>query len=526
MIALIPALFAAAALFGGRAVAQTLDQHSFGFKFAGSTAVDVVQCGIIPLATIRLNDTVEYYGKPPYTILSFEAGGVSDRVEAGSNSSYIPWQVRHNPGARLWLTIIDSNGDYAGFPTHYITVLKGNSDSCMPKLPDNLPRITANVSESALNTCQEWGMTITGGTPPYSVQIMAEDSPVYTNVTAPDTESDRFTYANRADPGRYMIVAVSDVTGRFGYSSRPVLTRGSTNTSCPGVNSSWRRASVVEEEIAAAAKAEAERLENQKRTTIIAVVVSIVAFLILCLLSFFLWRRVVKARSGVRKGQPGFDMEPVAAFFPPPTATHQQQQQQHHEPSMTQTFHSDAPNTPFASSQHLLTRHASSRSGPMSPGSSYSQRDELPPLPVPDFDPYMLVGTTPTPANRKAAEAAAERRAALARDQSISGHSYSHSSSGGAPNSYNYYNSMPNSSAGTAPGLRRGPSSAGGSGHGSQSAPSVVGTDDDGAIIVQHRDGGMPQPVVELPPSYDPGSYRRPPSSMPGAMQYPPEKQR
>lgn len=217
-------------------------------------------------------------------------------------------------------------------------------------------------------------------------------------------------------------------------------------------------------------------------------------------------------------------MEPVAAFFPPSTGS-QRQQQPHHEPQMTQTFHSEAPTTPFASSQQLLTRHASSRSGPMSPGSSYSQRDELPPLPVPDFDPYMLVGTAPTPANRKAAEAAFERRNALAREQSMSGHSYGHSSNG-APNSYNYYNSMPNSSAGSAPGLRRGPSSAAGSGQGSQSAPSVVGTDDDGAIIVQHRDGGMPQPVVELPPSYDPGSYRRPPSGMHGAIQYPPEKQR
>jgi hypothetical protein len=74
----------------------------------------------------------------------------------------------------------------------------------MRKLPDNLPRIAANVSETTLNTCQEWGMTISGGLPPYSVQIIAEDSPVYTNVTAPDL-SDRFTYANRADPGRHMI---------------------------------------------------------------------------------------------------------------------------------------------------------------------------------------------------------------------------------------------------------------------------------------------------------------------------------
>ncbi|KAH7107442.1 hypothetical protein BKA62DRAFT_764844 [Auriculariales sp. MPI-PUGE-AT-0066] len=519
MTALISALFAAA-LFAGQAAAQTLDQHSFGFKFAGSTAIDIVQCDIIPLATIPLNNTVAHYGKPPYKVLAFEAGGVSDSQDGGSNSSYIPWEVRHAAGARIWLSIIDDNGDYAGFPTHYITVLKGAED-CMPKLPDNLPRITANVSETTLNTCQEWGMTITGGVPPYSVQIIAEDSPVYTNVTAPDTQTDRFTYANRADPGRHMIVSVSDQTGQFGYSSQPVLTKGSTNTTCPGVNSSWRRAAAVELEMQEAAKIEAERREAQKRTTIIAAVVSVIGFILLCVLSFFIWRKVVASRAGVKKGQPGFDMEPVTAYFPPPTASPNPQMSQMSQMSQMQ---GEPPITPFTSSHHLLTRQPSTASGMFSPYSSYSQRDELPPLPVPDFDPYAMVGAT-TPANRKAMEAAAERRAALARDGSLSGHSYSNSHSG--PNSsFGYY--QPQSVSGASSGVRRGPSSVTGSvAQESQSAPSVVGTDDDGAIIVQHRDGGVPQPVVfELPPSYDPGSYRRPPSGMPGGAAYPPEKGR
>jgi hypothetical protein len=116
MIALIPALLLAAA-FGGSTFAQTLDEHSFGFKFAGSvrhrftapwrrlltritqTAIDIVQCNTISLATIPVNSTVAYYGVPPYTVLSFEAGGVSDRQEAGNNASNIPWIVRHGPGA-------------------------------------------------------------------------------------------------------------------------------------------------------------------------------------------------------------------------------------------------------------------------------------------------------------------------------------------------------------------------------------------------------------------------------------------
>lgn len=57
----------------------------------------------------------------------------------------------------------------------------------------------SNVT-GTLTTCEPWGLTIVGGTKPYTVVLAALDSPITTNVTmaAPD---DVFTYPNRADPG-------------------------------------------------------------------------------------------------------------------------------------------------------------------------------------------------------------------------------------------------------------------------------------------------------------------------------------
>ncbi|EJD46047.1 hypothetical protein AURDEDRAFT_113764 [Auricularia subglabra TFB-10046 SS5] len=485
---------AAAALLASQALAQTLDQHSFGFKFASSTFSDIVQCDVLPLSAIPVNTTSTYLGQPPYTVLTFKAGGVPDAQDGGSNSTNIPWQVRHEPGSRIFLTVIDANGDYAGFPKGYYTVVPGSSKACMPTLPTGnvLPKLTANVTNTDLKTCQPWGMTITGGLPPYSVQIIADDSPVYTNTTAPSTVTDRFTYINRADPGRTMIVAVSDATGRFGYSTEPVFTRGSTNTSCPGLSSSWRPAAAVAKEMEDDRERDAARAANQRRMTIIGAVVGVLCFILLCIGAFFLWRKIRKART-VRKGQPGFDMEPVAAFFPPAadgttTTTTMSpafpMRQASAHPS-TFTTH-DEPYPP-------LRRNPSAVSGAMSYGSSYSQRDELPPLPG-EFDPYSLISPNP-PGSRarlgKADEAAMERRAALTHEASVS--------QPGTP----FFPPGAHPPPGSLPGsLRRGPSSSvtSPSSHGA----SVVGTDSDsGAIILQHRDGGAPPMVVELPPAYD-----------------------
>jgi hypothetical protein len=42
--------------------------------------------------------------------------------------------------------------------------------------------VVANVTDT-LTTCQPWGLTIKGGTPPYNLTLAAVNSPVVTNVT-------------------------------------------------------------------------------------------------------------------------------------------------------------------------------------------------------------------------------------------------------------------------------------------------------------------------------------------------------
>ncbi|KZV92846.1 hypothetical protein EXIGLDRAFT_717817 [Exidia glandulosa HHB12029] len=484
MIGLLSPHTAAAALsvvlLAHRTLAQTLDQHSFGFKFAGSTATDIVQCDTIHFSAIPVNTSSTYLGAPPYEVIAFEAGGLSDRQKGGDNSTDIPWLVRHSPGARLFVTIIDSKGDFGGFPAGFFKVVPGKSASCMPPEPKagDIPMLSANVSNANLETCQPWGMNITGGIPPYSVQIIADNSPLYTNTTAPSTSTDRFTYINRADPQRSMIVAVSDSRGVFGISTQPVFTHGNTNTTCVGLNSSWRPAAAVEKEMEDDRRAREAAEANKRRMTIIGAVVGILGFILVCGIAFFVWRKV--ASRSVKEGQPGFDMEPVAAYFPPAG-----------EMSTTSggiTTSADAyamrqggqPNTSF-SSQRPLMRNPSAVSG-VGSAWSYSQRDELPPLPG-EFDPYTLMNpNTPPPPRTKADEAAAERR--LARQQSEGSSAYY-----AAPGSAAHGNMH---RAGTA--SVTSPSTVG---------ASVIGTDDDGQIIVQHRDGGAPPMVLELPPAYD-----------------------
>jgi hypothetical protein len=50
-----------------------------------------------------------------------------------------------------------------------------------------------------LKTCDPWGLTITGGTPPYNVTILSVGATFVTNVTVPKG-FDALTYINRANP--------------------------------------------------------------------------------------------------------------------------------------------------------------------------------------------------------------------------------------------------------------------------------------------------------------------------------------
>lgn len=75
----------------------------------------------------------------------------------------------------------------------------GQNSSCLPSTPSTKLAITANVTRN-LETCERWGLTVTGGTgPPYNITLAALGSTLFTNVTI-GLGSDVLTYIDRADP--------------------------------------------------------------------------------------------------------------------------------------------------------------------------------------------------------------------------------------------------------------------------------------------------------------------------------------
>ncbi|KAG6828782.1 hypothetical protein H0H87_000859 [Tephrocybe sp. NHM501043] len=95
--------------------------------------------------------------------------------------------------------------------------------------------MSANVTD-VLSTCDFWQLTASGGTPPYSVMLAAPGAPS-TNVTMGKGEN-QYTYVNRALPKGTLLAAISDSTGAWAAGTPYVRTQGSSDTSCPGRESS------------------------------------------------------------------------------------------------------------------------------------------------------------------------------------------------------------------------------------------------------------------------------------------------
>ena len=120
------------------------------------------------------------------------------------------------------LTMVDSNASTGGIPNNFFNVTStsssasrtwkrgtsllttllyaaGGTNTCHPT-PNRatLASITPNVTDH-LDTCQPWGLTISGGQKPYTVVISALNSPVITNVTMGPND-DVLTWPDRADP--------------------------------------------------------------------------------------------------------------------------------------------------------------------------------------------------------------------------------------------------------------------------------------------------------------------------------------
>ena len=122
-------------------------------------------------------------------------------------------------GSQVVLRIVDSDGNSGGSgPIYTISgKLSIASNNCVPYLlsyPDGPSdclktdtsssfTISTNGTDT-LNTCDPWGIRLTGGTPPYTINFVAPNSPSATNVTTLGND-DAYTYINRAAPDDVLI---------------------------------------------------------------------------------------------------------------------------------------------------------------------------------------------------------------------------------------------------------------------------------------------------------------------------------
>ncbi|KAI0808122.1 hypothetical protein C8Q74DRAFT_1363546 [Fomes fomentarius] len=263
--------------------------HAFNWGFGPNfVQTSFRECDTRGLTVITLNESTTDLGVPPYYMMEFAVGGGTFVSSIGDNPKQLSWRVNSPKGSKVLLTVIDSVGNTGGFSSNFFDIVAGDK-SCQAPAPSNPATVSANVT-TTINTCDSWGLTITGGVKPYNVTLAAVASPVMTNVSM-GPEDDFFTFIDRADPGTQLLAAVVDATGQWGISSLAVKTAGSTDTSCLGrVSTSTTREQIQAQAVAAAAAA-ASSAKAKSRAIALGVVFGLVVPLILAAVAFWYWWR-------------------------------------------------------------------------------------------------------------------------------------------------------------------------------------------------------------------------------------------
>ncbi|KAF7367861.1 hypothetical protein MSAN_00850600 [Mycena sanguinolenta] len=212
--------------------AQTPPPQVFEWYFAGTQTVSasLPSCRSFPLAA----DARTANGTPPFYMMAFDVGGSPLTSFIGTNQSNLTWTVAHPVGSQLVLGMVDALGQSGGISPTLYNVTAGATTQCVPPtVSEPTPfKISANVTD-VLNTCQPWGLTIEGGTPPYNITLAELNLGNVTNVTLGPTDT-VFTYINRMVPGGQVI----GINGRWATGSPFVRTQGSTDIDCVGLVSS------------------------------------------------------------------------------------------------------------------------------------------------------------------------------------------------------------------------------------------------------------------------------------------------
>ncbi|KAI0084380.1 hypothetical protein BDY19DRAFT_535709 [Irpex rosettiformis] len=239
----------------------------FGGNFVASTISECQNLSVI----VEANATSTYMGVPPYYLFALVEGGVPSVSLIGSNPNQLTWQNKHQRGSTLMLTVMDSNFSTGGVSPTVYNITEGTQTSCLPAstdalLPPAIPSITPNVT-GKIETCQPWGLTISGGTKPYLILLAALNSPVVTNVTMGGND-DVFTYIDRADPNELLMASVVDATGKWGISSPLILPSGSNDTNCTGLISTSQTTAQIEQQAQARAASAREQHDHHRHVAI------------------------------------------------------------------------------------------------------------------------------------------------------------------------------------------------------------------------------------------------------------------
>ncbi|KAH6902616.1 hypothetical protein BKA70DRAFT_1518243 [Coprinopsis sp. MPI-PUGE-AT-0042] len=285
------------------ALSQRPLSKQFQWKFTNDLGI------LVQSWDITLNDT---FGIPPYYMLSFEIDSTPQTQFIGTNNRTLEWTVRHPPGSKLLLGVVDSTQSSGGIPPRLFNVVAGSSTDCVvTSSPDSDFTVTANITET-LNTCEPWGLTIKGGIQPYNISLPAVDSPFTTNLTVLPG-FDHFTYINRASPGTQLIAGKSDV-------------------SCPGLDSS-----------SGVASERARKSQGGSNTALIAGVTVPIVVLLLGGIGFAFWflrRKKQKKQEEEKLGGEAMPFDP-----------HGSEGQSDYHPINSSTI------TPFDASTVSTTRH-------------------------------------------------------------------------------------------------------------------------------------------------------------------------
>ncbi|CAA7263779.1 unnamed protein product [Cyclocybe aegerita] len=257
---------------------QATSLFQWGFTDSSLTA-ELPACAPLPIVVMSRNaadDDDE--GVAPYYMTAYVLGGTPVTTLIGTDEDALSWTVNVPVGSRVVLSVVDATRSTGGVAPLTYTIIAGNTTSCIATPPQNPQfRFSANVTGD-LTTCQPWGLSITGGVPPYTVSIAQPNSFTVTNLSMP-AGTDRFTYINRGAPDTQLLAAVSDSTGRWAAGTPIVNTKGSTNVTCPGLLSTSINSTAVMASDTAATEAEAA--SRRRRSILIIAITAVSAFLLL-----------------------------------------------------------------------------------------------------------------------------------------------------------------------------------------------------------------------------------------------------